>query len=350
MRTSSVAALLLLTLATLPARDFGPPAGARMPNFNLPDQDGKTHTLKSLLGAKGAVVLVFRSADWCPYCKAQLMDLEKHQDDFHKLELNVAALSYDSPAVLHHFAERKNVHFPLLSDRDSKIIRSLGILNESVPKDSPQYGIPHPGVFVLDAKGVIKAKYFDEDDHQRYTSAGILLHQFGIIPATERKEIQGKQIAVTSAASAETVSPGQRIVLTLDLELKPKMHVYAPGVETYIPIEWKMKDGEPVIAQPAVFPAPQKLHLDAIGETVPAYSGHFQLVRDINIQDVDKIRPAVNTAGYFTIHSTLRYQACDDRICYIPQELPIQWTLRYEDLDTQRVPVELQRKGHASSD
>jgi peroxiredoxin len=35
-----------------------------MPDFALPGQDGKTHTLKSLLGPKGAVILFFRSADW----------------------------------------------------------------------------------------------------------------------------------------------------------------------------------------------------------------------------------------------------------------------------------------------
>jgi hypothetical protein len=64
MRTSSAAALLVLGMLNLQARDFGPPVGSRMPNFNLPDQDGKAHTLKSLLGPQGAVILVFRSADW----------------------------------------------------------------------------------------------------------------------------------------------------------------------------------------------------------------------------------------------------------------------------------------------
>lgn len=64
MRTSSAAALFILSIVNLQARDYGPPIGSRMPNFNLPDQDGKAHTLKSVLGPKGAVILVFRSADW----------------------------------------------------------------------------------------------------------------------------------------------------------------------------------------------------------------------------------------------------------------------------------------------
>jgi hypothetical protein len=55
---------LLLVCGSLGARDYGPPIGSKMPGFKLSDQDGKTHTLASLLGPKGAVILFFRSADW----------------------------------------------------------------------------------------------------------------------------------------------------------------------------------------------------------------------------------------------------------------------------------------------
>ena len=60
----SAAVSLLLVCGPLVARDYGPPAGSKMPGFELRDQDGKTHTLASLLGPKGAVILFFRSADW----------------------------------------------------------------------------------------------------------------------------------------------------------------------------------------------------------------------------------------------------------------------------------------------
>jgi len=55
---------LLLVCGALEARDYGPPIGSKIPGFRLSDQDGKTHTLASLLGPKGAVILFFRSADW----------------------------------------------------------------------------------------------------------------------------------------------------------------------------------------------------------------------------------------------------------------------------------------------
>lgn len=55
---------LLLICASLNARDYGPAVGSKLPGFELKDQDGKTHTLASLLGPKGAVIVFFRSADW----------------------------------------------------------------------------------------------------------------------------------------------------------------------------------------------------------------------------------------------------------------------------------------------
>jgi len=45
-------------------RDFGPPIGNNLPGFELQDQDGKSQTLKKLLGSNGAVILFYRSADW----------------------------------------------------------------------------------------------------------------------------------------------------------------------------------------------------------------------------------------------------------------------------------------------
>jgi hypothetical protein len=56
--------LLFGMLAVLAARDYGPAIGIRMPEFELRDQHGKTRTLHSVLGPKGAVILFFRSADW----------------------------------------------------------------------------------------------------------------------------------------------------------------------------------------------------------------------------------------------------------------------------------------------
>ena len=43
---------------------LGPQVGERVPDFNLKDQNGKSWTLQSVMGSKGAMLVFFRSADW----------------------------------------------------------------------------------------------------------------------------------------------------------------------------------------------------------------------------------------------------------------------------------------------
>ncbi len=43
---------------------LGPQVGERVPDFRLKDQVGKTRTLDSVMGPKGAMLVFFRSADW----------------------------------------------------------------------------------------------------------------------------------------------------------------------------------------------------------------------------------------------------------------------------------------------
>jgi hypothetical protein len=43
---------------------LGPQVGERVPDFSLPDQNGKAQTLQSILGPKGAMLVFIRSADW----------------------------------------------------------------------------------------------------------------------------------------------------------------------------------------------------------------------------------------------------------------------------------------------
>jgi hypothetical protein len=43
---------------------LGPQVGERVPDFSLKDQNGKTQTLQSIMGPKGAMLVFIRSADW----------------------------------------------------------------------------------------------------------------------------------------------------------------------------------------------------------------------------------------------------------------------------------------------
>ena len=59
------------------------------------------------------------------------------------------------------FAEANNIPFLLLSDLGSKGIREFGILNTLVQKDEiPFYGIPFPGIYLVDEQDIIQEKFF----------------------------------------------------------------------------------------------------------------------------------------------------------------------------------------------
>jgi len=248
----------------------------------------------------------------------------------------LAAISYDSPAILKNFAGRKQITFPLLSDPDSKIIRAYGILNETAPK-GPFYGIPYPGTFVVDTNGIVIAKYFEDDYTERYTSADILIKQFGAEASAAHSTIEAKHLRISASSSTAVVRPGQRIVLVLDIELKPGIHVYAPGVEGYIPIDLAIGDSAALTAHPALYPPSKMLHLQAINETVPIYTGRIRVLREVTI---GKSAPV----GDLLIEGAFRYQACDDEKCFIPETVPVKWALRVDPPDRQRAPAEIQHK------
>ena len=50
--------------ASIDVQTLGPQVGARVPDFSMPDQYGRTRTLQSVMGPKGALLVFFRSADW----------------------------------------------------------------------------------------------------------------------------------------------------------------------------------------------------------------------------------------------------------------------------------------------
>jgi len=81
-------------------------------------------------------------------------------------------VTYDSADLLKRVAAKRGITFLLLSDPGSKTIESYGILNKEAQGRGK--GIPHPGIFILDQAGVIRAKLFLESYKQRHTSADII--------------------------------------------------------------------------------------------------------------------------------------------------------------------------------
>ena len=243
-----------------------------------------------------------------------------------------------------NFAERKGLHYPVLSDPDSAIIRAFGILNDNFPKDHQFYGVPFPGMYLLDQNGVVKAKYFEDDHRERYTAASVLVREFGE-GGESKAVVDTPHLRLTYSASDTHLSPGGTAELILDIDLKPGMHIYAPGVTGgYIPIDWQAGGLKGWMAGPAQYPKARMLRLEAIHETVPVYAGQVRLLRDLTVGQEQEFAPLLGPDRTLAVEGAFRYQACDAKECYPPRSVPHKWSFHMDKLDSQLAPAELQRK------
>jgi peroxiredoxin len=167
---------LCLLVAVLPsirvyADEEAPPVnnglavGQVGPAFTLVEQNGKEISLESLL-KKGPVALVFhRSVDWCLYCKLQMVQLQRIQKEIESVGGQVVGISYDPVEKLKRYADRTQVTFPLLSDVGSKTIDAYDIRYKEAPPEVS--GFSRHATFILDQKGVIRAKLFQLSYQER---------------------------------------------------------------------------------------------------------------------------------------------------------------------------------------
>ena len=134
-RISILFALLFVVagaMAAVAARAGGevpaPPAiGATIDDFTLPDVDNKDHSLKSLMGKNGAV-LIFVAVQ-CPVSNAYNERMEQLAQDYKAKGINVIGINSnvaeDAAAVKAHAAEHK-LTFTILKDPGNKIADKLG--------------------------------------------------------------------------------------------------------------------------------------------------------------------------------------------------------------------------------
>ena len=177
---SVILAILAFVFYNLNKRDFtgelGPQIGTQIPHtLNAPDHTGKARSFDNLTGENGLVISFVRSADWCPFCKWQLRNLQEHGlNAFASKGYGLVSISYDTVEKLDHFAHNKGITYPLLSDEASKIIKAFGILNEKHKPGASAYGIPHPIIIITDAKGTITAKLYENTFMKRPQVEAIL--------------------------------------------------------------------------------------------------------------------------------------------------------------------------------
>jgi thioredoxin-dependent peroxiredoxin len=100
--------------------------GAMAPEFDLPDQDGRRHTLKSLL-ADGPVVLYFYPADFTPGCTKEACSFRDLHQELLRAKLRIVGVSPQDVESHRRFADRYHLNFLLLADPDKSVIKAYDL-------------------------------------------------------------------------------------------------------------------------------------------------------------------------------------------------------------------------------
>lgn len=244
------------------------------------------------------------------------MQLQRHLAEFEAAGVAVYAISYDAPDSLAEFAEEFGITYPLLSDTDSEVIRRFGILNTLIRPDETVYGIPYPGSYLTDEAGVVTEKLFYHRHQLRPATRSLLKDGFGV-PLMPQSgpvaESSAPGVRVTAALGEEALVFQQRVPLYVTFALDPGLHIYAPdagGKMLGAVVEVRAPEG--IEVGPAAFPQSHPFRIEGAEEALPVLEGAIEVAVPLisTRRDVEPV----------TLEVVVRYQACDDRQCFLPQE------------------------------
>jgi AhpC/TSA family/Thiol:disulfide interchange protein DsbD, N-terminal len=246
--------------------------------------------------------------------------------------LGLIAISYDPVETLRTFADSRGITFPLVSDQGSAIIKRYGLLNDTVDPKNRAFGVPHPGTFIVDRKGVVTSRFFEDAYQERNTAASILV-KGGLRATGATVSTRTAHLNLNASVSDATVAPGERVTVVLDITPERGIHVYAPGTHSYQVVRLVF-DSQTWLRVHATQYAPSEIyHFKPLNERVEVYSRPFRLTNDLTILATPDVQKMLSAQESITIAGALEYQACDDKICFNPSRVPLTFSLKLKPLD-----------------
>ena len=262
------------------------------------------------------------------------MELQAGIEDYRRNRTALFAVSYDSVEVLAEFAEKHRITYPLLSDEGSTTMRALGLYNEHLVEQAAfygrapqphQFGVPYPGLFLLDEQGVIRAKEFEQGYRVRPTASGLRETVFDETPqAAVSAHAGGQDVRITAWMATGVYRPYQRLRLHVDLELAPGLHVYGSPVPSGMsPLTIRVEPFEGLEVGEVALPSPRPLRVEGMEEELPVHDGTFSAVVPLAIVPAEsEVRLAIEVG----------YQACSEYACFPPARARLELPLRGVEL------------------
>jgi DsbC/DsbD-like thiol-disulfide interchange protein len=161
--------------------------------------------------------------------------------------------------------------------------------------------------------------------------AAVLIAATGTVGRAQSSRPKAPQrLSVAVELPAKPVAAGDRFALSLRIVPNPGIHVYAPGNPENIPVSISVTPSAGVTAEEAKFPKAEDFFFGPTGETLKVYTKPFLVEVPLRAA-----RGATSGAEHeIAITGAVRYQACDDRVCFPPQSLPFE----------ARVPLRTERR------
>jgi thioredoxin-dependent peroxiredoxin len=128
--------------------------GAKAPDFQLPDQDGRTVKLSDFRGQ--SVVVYFYPKASTPGCTTQACGVRDHRTEYERADAVVLGISPDPVAKVKKFHDKEGLNFALLTDEGHQVADAYGVWVEKSMYGRTYWGVQRT-TFVLDTDGKVAA-------------------------------------------------------------------------------------------------------------------------------------------------------------------------------------------------
>ena len=165
------------------------PIGARMPEFELQDHDGKLIPSSDLL-AKSRLVLCFIRGRWCPFCVGQMEAMNLMVPQIGEAGATLAAISPQTVKQSYFMHNQHGLKFPLLSDTGNRVARQFRLtyrvpaaqeaiyrrafVNLALANGDDSWELPIPATYIIDRDSTILYASAKEDYTDRPEPSDLL--------------------------------------------------------------------------------------------------------------------------------------------------------------------------------
>jgi len=230
-------------------------------------------------------------------------------------------LSYDEVDALADYKEAHGATFTMLSDPDSEVIRSFGILNTTIAEDDhPWHGIPYPGVYVTDDEGIITQKFFENNFTVRPGAEQLVAAVKGEEVGLEERPATDQEVEVDIEFEGNDLPVGITRQIVARFSVPKGMHLYQePVPDGLVAASIELDDeAEGIVSYTLVAPETQPLTLGSDGHTLEVYEGN--VVLRLPIAQNGRAITKDDDGRWVSVSGRVRWQACNDETCLVPDE------------------------------